>query len=360
MKKLTAEELSLLSKDMPRKQLVFTPTPFHKLENLSKKYDVNIFMKREDLSGPSMFGGNKSRKLEYIIGKALEEKVDYMITYGAYQSNACMQMTSYCNAAGIKPILFLGDTKNEGYPDAPVGNLVLSRILGAEINYVSKPEPVDSVDLNPLWNKVIDECMKKKAELEAQGYKVMWVPVGCTNEYGWIAFTHLYAEVMEQSKEYGDIDYMYHANGSCGSLPALIVSKLLTQTKTEIHSINVRSWKPGNLITHQTCVDRVKYLYDILGLEAPSDEEIMNEIHVDEEYIAPGYGIPNPDAQITIKELAMSEGLFCDPTYSGRGFHGMMDHIRTGKVPKGSNVVFIHTGGAGSFFSSQKLIKELI
>ncbi|GAA0180357.1 D-cysteine desulfhydrase [Clostridium sediminicola] len=358
--KMTPAEIEERFVDIPRKRLVYTPTPFNKLENMSNDYGVDIYMKREDLSGPSTFGGNKTRKLEFILGKALEERVDYLITYGAYQSNACMQMTTFCNSCDIKPILFLGDTKNKGIPENLTGNLLLSNILGAEIHYVSKPETEDPTDLNPLWIKVMDQANKKKEELEKQGYRVELVPVGCTHEYGWVAYTLLFTELLAQTKASGfEMDYIFHTNGSGGSLPAMIAANLMTDSKVKIVSVNVRSWEEGNLITKKTCLDRVKYVFDRLNVPCPSDEEIYAEMNIDENYIKPGYGIPNPDVQKSIKEVARREGMFVDPTYSGRGFHGMMEYIRKGIVPEGSKVVFIHTGGSGSFFSNPDLVKDL-
>lgn len=143
-KHILKEDLVNLFNNIPRKKFAFLPTPLHKLENISKEYNVNIYMKREEFPGPSTFVGNKIRKLEFIMGQALEDKITHVITYGGYQSNSCVQVATTCNASGIKPILFLGDTKTEGIPKDPTGNLLISRILGAEIHYVEKPEPQDS------------------------------------------------------------------------------------------------------------------------------------------------------------------------------------------------------------------------
>lgn len=357
---MSTEDLGELLENIPRKRFLFTPTPFHKLDNMSKEYDVDIYMKREDLSGPSTFGGNKIRKLEFIIGQALEDKVDYIITYGAYQSNSAMQIVTTCNASGIKPILFLGDTKAQDIPKHPTGNLLLMRMLGAEINYVEKPEPKDSLDLNPLWNKVIDECLKKKEELESKGYKVMFIPVGSTHEYAFVSDVLLFKELLEQSREQGcELDYIFHTNGSGGTLPAMIAAKLMTGSKIKIMSINVRSWKEGNLITKKTCLDRVKYVFNRLNVPCPSDDLIYAEMNVDENYMGPGYGIPNPKAEAVIRELTKKEGLFVDYTYTGKGFSGLKDYIINGIVPKGSKVVFIHTGGLMALFADPAMVEGL-
>lgn len=360
MNKMSSVELRALFEELPRKKMVFTSTRLHKLENLSQDHKVNIFMKREDMGGPSTFGGNKMRKLELIMGQAISNKVDYIITFGAYQSNSAMQVTTACNIAGIKPILFLGDTKAQGIPDQPTGNLLLDHILGAEINYVSKPEPQDSLDLIPLWIKVKNECFKKVEELKAQGYNALFVEAGATHPDAWPSDVQLFAELLEQSKEQNfEIDYIFHTNGSCGSLPGMIAAKLLTGSNIKLMQMNVRSYKEGNLITKETALERTKGVFDRFNLPCPSDEEIYAQMNVDESYMGPGYGIPNEAAQSAIKEVARREGLMIDPTYTGKGFSGLLDYIKKGIVPEGSNVVFIHTGGTISLFSDPKLVEGL-
>lgn len=361
MEKMTTKEVRTIFNKLPIKHIAFTPTILHKLENISKDLDVNIYMKREDMSGPSCFSGNKMRKLELIVGKALENKVEYIITYGAYQSNSAMQIATACVSAGIKPILFLGDTKAEGILENPTGNTILDYILGAEIVYVEKPEPKDSLNLIPLWNKVREECFKKVEELKQQGYNAMFVDVGATHEFGWPSDVQLFAELLEQSKEMKfDIDYIYHTNGSCGSLPGMITAKYLTGSNIELRSINVRSWKEGNLITKDTCFEHVQGIFKRFDLPCPPDEKIYKEMNINEGFMGPGYGIPNEKGQAAIKMMARREGIMLDPIYTGKGFSGLIDDIQKGNVPKGSNVVFIHTGGTVALFSDPSLLVGIL
>ncbi len=358
--KMTSNDLGEVFEKFPREELVFAPTPFHKAKNLSKDYGVDIYMKREDMSGPSVLGGNKTRKLELILGAALEKKVDYLITYGSYQTNSAMEMATFCNICGIKPIIFMGDTKGQGDPTEFTGNLLVSKMLDAEIHYVRKPEPQDSLDLNPLWLKVIAEADERKKELEKEGYKVDFVPVGSTHQDGWISFVNVFKELMEQTGALGfDMDYIFHTNGSGGSLPGMIAAKLMTGSKVKIISINVRSWEEGNLITKKTCLDRVKYIFDQFNLPCPSDEKIYAEMNIDENFMAPGYGIPSVEGTDAIRQMIRREGLLIDPTYSGKGFAGLLDYVKKGIVPAGSKVVFIHTGGTGGLFADTKITKGL-
>lgn len=102
---MDCEELERLLDGLPRKRLLFLPTPFHKLENLSKKYGMDMYIKRDDMTGPSNFGGNKTRKLEFILGEALEKDIEYLISVGGYQTNSGMEMTAFARLCGLKPIL---------------------------------------------------------------------------------------------------------------------------------------------------------------------------------------------------------------------------------------------------------------
>lgn len=359
MKKYTNKEIELLLEDIPRARIGFFPTPFHKLKNISKDYDIDIFTKREDMSGPSSFGGNKVRKIEYIIGEALSRGYDTLITVGGYQSNAALQLSQYCNINNLKCVAVLGDTKNQGEPEERTGNLLLNSILGTEIHLVYRDEPKGNYNMNPLWAKVDDKVNELIKKYEEEGHKVMHVPVGCTSKYGWVSYIEVYNEIMKQSMELGiEIDYIFHANGSAGSLPGMIVGKFLTGSKTKIVSINNRRYGPGEVVGEQDIFDRVKYLFNKFGIEPPSDEEIWEEINIDQDYLGNGYGAPTTESSQAIIEIAKKEGLFLDPVYTGKSFSGLLGYIRSGKIPKGSKVCFVHTGGTGGIFAGKKAFGE--
>lgn len=360
----TTKQIKKMYDGIPKIKMMLGETPLHKLETISKDYGINLYMKREDLAGPSTFSGNKMRKLEFTMGQAVKDGIKYVTTFGAYQSNSAMQIATAANICGIKPILYLGDTKEKGEPTVFTGNLLVSKMLGAEIHYVSKPDdnPEDSNSLNGLWEKCINLCMEKEKELIKNGELAMFIPVGSTHKSAWISDVLTFAEMIEQSQALGfKIDYIYHTNGSCGTLPGLIAAKLMMGSNIELRSINVRSWKPGQLITKETCYERVKAIFEQLNIPCPSKDKIYEQMNVDERFIGPAYGVPNPLAQDCIKELALKEGMFIDPTYTGKGFLGLKTQLEEGKIPKGSNVVFIHTGGLLSLFSDDlRLTEDLI
>lgn len=361
MKKYNNSEIEQLFNDIPRANVGFFPTPFHRLNNISDDCEVDIYIKREDMSGPSSFGGNKVRKIEYIIGYALDKGYDTLITVGGYQSNAALQLSQYCNIHNLKCVAVLGDTKNQGDPEERRGNLLLNSILGTEIHLVHRDEPKGNFDMNPLWAKVDRKVEEIVKEYELKGHKVMHVPVGCTSPAGWVAYVQVFNEIVEQSRALGDeIDYIFHANGSAGSLPGLIVGKFLTDSNVKIISINNRRYGPGEVVGEQDIFDRVVYLFNKFGITPPTDEEIWNEINIDQAFLGNGYGAPTTESSNAIIEIAKKEGLFLDPVYTGKSFSGLLGYIKSGKIPKGSKVCFIHTGGTGGIFAGKQAFgKEL-
>ena len=349
-------EIDRLFKNIPRKKVLFLPTPLHKLENLSKKYDVNIFIKRDDLTGPSCFGGNKTRKLEFIVGKALEEGVEYLISMGGYQTNSGMQMVAFCRICGLKPILYLQDVIKQGKPDHFLGNLLLNKIMNCEIHYL-----LGDYDINHA--KAIELSENRKKELESQGHKARVLPSGCTHPDGFVSYVLGFKEVLQQSKKMNiNFDYFYHTTGSAGTLPGLIAGKLLMGSNTKIMSIacspHLSSPNDRNEKIEEIC-QRTEAIFQRLGLEPPKRDLILDEINIDYDFAGKGYGVPTKEGTEAIRELAREEALFVDPVYTGKGFSGLLGHIKNGKIPKGSKVVFLHTGGSGALFAEGGLTGAL-
>ncbi|UUV17400.1 pyridoxal-phosphate dependent enzyme [Fusobacteria bacterium ZRK30] len=360
MKKvLSGKQIESLLEKIPKVKIGFFPTPLHKLKNISKEYGVDVYIKREDMSGPSSFGGNKVRKIEYIVGEAIEKNYDTLMTVGSYQSNAALQLAQYCNINNLNAISILGDTKTEGEPKERKGNLLLNSFLGTDIHLVHRDEPKGNYNMNPLWVKVDKKSEEVKKEYEKKGHKVMQVPVGCTSQAGWVSYITVFKEIVEQMKSFdSELDYIFHANGSAGSIPGLIVGKFLMGAKTKMISINNRRYGPGELVSEQDIFDRVKYLFNKLNIEAPADDKIWAEINIDQDYLGKGYGQPTAAGSEAIIEVAKKEGLFLDPVYTGKSFSGLLNYIRSGKIPSGSKVGYIHTGGTGGLFIGTETFHE--
>ncbi len=336
---------------VPHVKLGFFPTPFYKLENLSKELGVNLYIKRDDFTGMNLFGGNKIRKLEYLLGDAVSKGCTSVITYGATQSNHAMETVSACRRCGLDPILYLTAVVKPDEKDVRA-NLLLDKIMGAEIHIVDI-EPGETEDDAEARSFVMGA--KHAAELTAAGKPCYDVPMGGASHVGSIGFAAGFVELAAQMDEMGlKADYIYHATGTGGTMAGLAAGRKLVKSAAEIRSITVSPKNEAYLVKVQNLANQV--LQD-LGSDARVDKDA--DLHMDTNYYAPGYEQPNEKASEAIKMLARLEGLFVDPVYTGKALAGLIDHIRLGKVEKGSTVVFWHTGGATALFAEQSMLGEI-
>ncbi len=355
----TKTDIERAIEPLPRERYAFLPTPFHKLENISKDYGVNIFFKREDMSGPSNFGGNKVRKLEFLMGDARQQGYDTMITVGAFQSNSATAFIQFCNKCNIHPVVFLLDNHNCGEPQKVSdyeGNLRLMKLLGAEMHYVPQGNPNEG-----LYDEVYRQVDKYKKELEKKGHKVAMLPSGCAADGAMISYTLAFAEIMEQSKGLGiKLDYVYNTQGTGGSLPGLIAGKYLMGADVELRQIMINPFADDYLCGTDETIRRVHCALDSIGIhDYPTDEWIKKQINPEERFFVE-YGYPTEQGNKAILELAKREGIFTDTVYSGKGIAGLFEHIKEGLVPQGSNVCFIHSGGTGALFAGEEVIGDLL
>ena len=349
MKKI--EQAKALIHAQKREPLGFYPTPFHKLERISEETGVNIYIKREDFSGMSLFGGNKIRKLEYLIGDAKAKGCDTVITFGATQSNHAMQTATVACKCGMKPILFL-DAIVEPKAEDIRANLLLDAILGAEIHILTPLPGENMAETLQRQRAVVDQRI---AELEAEGHKVYELPTGGSTAVGIVGFMDAFVEMSEQAAAAGiDPEYIFTGSGTGGTMAGLTAGKVLLGSKARVIAIQVSPKDPVWYREH--ILELANGGLERIGAEERAKEE---DFECDPNYFAPGYELPNPEANRDIRYLARTEGLFTDPVYSGKAFHGMMEYIRDGRVPKGSTVVFMHTGGATALFSEAEIIGDL-
>lgn len=340
-----------LLKKLPKVELGFYPTPCYKLERLSEKLGVELYIKRDDFSGSCLFGGNKVRKLEYLLGDAQAKGCDTVFTYGATQSNHAMQTVSACRRRGLTPILYLVAFVKPDEEDLRA-NLLLDRIMGAEVHVVEIREGETE---HQAEDRSIQMAREHMARLEAEGHRCYEVPMGGASEIGSVGFLEGFVELEEQLLAAGThADYIFHATGSGGTMAGLQAGRKLLGSDTEIVSVNV-SFKEESYL--QRTADLANRSLAAIG--AADVQVTPQELHMDLGYYAPGYEMPNEAASEAIRLLAREEGLLLDPVYSGKAFAGMLDHIRTGKVPAGSTVVFWHTGGATALFAEKEILGDL-
>lgn len=335
--------------------LCHLPTPLRKLENLSKALEgPDIYIKRDDLTGLA-FGGNKSRKLEFIVGDMLEKKADTVLTWASLQSNWCMQTATAARMFGIQPILFLFKTYD--LPPGPDGNLLLDVILGADIRFrdapkgkVVKPEQVFAV-------------MEAAAEdLRREGHRPYLVSVGGSlvrgdmdKPLGAISYVRAFSEMQDQALSQGiQVDAVVHSTGSGGTQAGLLVgARAITET-CRVVGISVSDERePFTKVVREIAQDTL----DTLGIDASVDDE---DIIVFDDYIRAGYGIVDREVSEVIRLVFQTEGIVLDPVYTSKAMVGLRDLVRKGVFKKGESVVFFHTGGTPALFPNREnILKSL-
>ncbi len=318
--------------------LGFFPTPFHKLENLSKRYEgYEIFIKRDDQTGLAS-GGNKTRKLEYLLFEAIDKGANTIITSGAQQSNHCRQTAAACAQLGLECHLLLGGKEPKNYE----GNLLLSKLLGATIHFAGEQRKGEGEN-------------QLKTELEANGNNCYVVPYGGSNLTGAFGFINAVKELKKQLIEQNlQIDYLFFASSSGGMQAGLTLGNDLFELNSTLIPIRIDKENfRGKALEHQV-LSIVNEGYSKLNIES---KQTLETVALDHNYDDQGYGVVTDNELKAIEVLAKEEGILLDPVYTARAFYGMLDYLDQGKIPPSSNVLFWHTGGFPALFS--KLSKSV-
>lgn len=335
---------------LPRQSLGFYPTPLHKLERLSRQLGVELYLKRDDLSGVNLFGGNKVRKLEYLLGDAAAKGCSTVFTYGATQSNHAMQTAAACRRCGMDPVLYLVSVV-EPDPAQLRANLLLDHILGAEVHIVPIREGETEARAE---DRAAELGAEQAARLEAAGIRCYDVPMGGASPVGSVGFVRGWVELREQLDALGiGADYLCHATGTGGTLAGLAAGRALLGDATRILPVAVSAKDPAYEARTAHLANQT------LALLGAQERVEPGDIAVERGYYAPGYEVPNPTGNDAIRLLARTEGILLDPVYSGKGFGGMLDQIRTGSIPQGSRVVYWHTGGATALFAEAAMVGDV-
>ena len=320
-------------------KLGFFPTPLHRLSRLSERYnDYNIFIKRDDQSGLAM-GGNKVRKLEYLVQDAIDKGCDSLITYGAAQSNHCRQTAAAAAQTGLKCHLLLHGVQ----PDEHNGNLLLDKILGANIYWTE--ENVEELTLEGLFEMV-----------KQSGQKPYLIPLGGSNEIGCLGYVRSILEFKQQLfDEMLDMDYIVFASCSGGTHAGMLVGKALYNLSTEIVGISIAKDEVGRSPLSLQIIDIANKASSLLNLEKRFNS---NDVILEGGYDSAGYGVITKQELDALNLLAQQEGILLDPVYTARAFAGFVDLMDKKRFPKGSNIVFWHTGGTPAIFHyASQLIK---
>lgn len=323
--------------DAPRLELGFLPTPLVPLERLSAALGgPRIWLKRDDCTGLAT-GGNKTRKLEYLLADACRQEADVIVTSGAVQSNHARQTAAACARLGLPCHLVLARKvpwQHPGYETS--GNLLFDRLLGAEVHLCAAAEAAQ-------------RRSALLADLEAEGHMPYVIPVGGSSHVGALGYARCAMELIEQAAA-ADLALtdVVHASSSAGTQAGLLAgfAGLATDGSVSvptIHGINVSEPDPAALPS-----DVQRLVNDIVEARGLDVELTGDAIRVDDRYLGDGYGLPSRAGLDAIRLLGRLEGVLMDPVYSGKAFGGLVDRVRRGEFGHCRDVVFIHTGGTAS------------
>lgn len=325
--------------------LAFLPTPLEYAENLTKLLNgPKIIFKRDDCTGLA-FGGNKTRKLEYIMADVLEKQAEVIITIGGLQSNWARQTAAAARKLGLKIILVL----NGGEPEEYQGNLLLDSILGCDIRfkpYTDEEEQREEAGETPITGGIAKEVKKS-------GKIPYIIPLGGCNPIGNLGYINAVKELKKQSEEKNmNIDYIISAVGTGGTQAGIELGLKLYEMNTKYYGISIsRHIKPKSQEITDLCNQTVKYFKLECSQFSP------DEIAVNYDYIGEGYAIPTNESIEAIYLVARTEGIILDPTYTGKAMAGLIDLVKRGKFKKSENIVFLHTGGEIANFAYNKFFK---
>lgn len=317
-------------KDFEKTSLGFFPTPLVELSRLSHFLGgPRIFMKRDDLTGLAL-GGNKTRKLEYILADALKQGCDTIITAGAAQSNHCRQTAAAAAKLNLDCHLLLGGEA----PPIAQGNLLLDHLFACHIHWTGS-------------HRKGEDIARVFAELQGAGKKPYVVPYGGSNELGALSFIDAVAELQQQTTG-ADFSHVIFASSSGGTHGGLILGKHIYNQTFKLIGINIDKESNTALPFDQQITQLVNSTAKLIGLDYcfSKDELVLNS-----NYVGGGYGVIGAQENEAIALTAKYEGILLDPVYTARAMAGLIHLIGSGQLTQSDQVLFWHTGGAPSLFA---------
>ena len=322
---------------LPRFRLTQLPTPVEKLARLSRELGgPELLIKRDDQTGLAL-GGNKTRKLEFLVGDALAQGADTLITVGAAQSNHCRQTAAAAAKAGLQCELLLNGTK----PDLPNGNLLLDRLFGATEHWIDRSQR--AVKLH-----------ERTDQLRAQGRKPYVIGVGGSNGVGATGYVVAMIELMEQLHASGQrVDHIVFGTSSGGTQAGIELGGRITGFNGKLHGLSIDKNDPDHLEYETEVTQIANQCAEYIGSDVRLSKD---DIHVVYGYMGEGYGVVGELEREAIRLMARSEGIVLDPVYAGRAFGALLDLIRKGTFKPDETVVFWHTGGTPALFAYAKEI----
>ena len=331
----------------PRHPLTFGPTPIQPLKRLSAHLGgkVELYAKRDDCNSGLAFGGNKIRKLEYLIPEALAQGCDTLVSIGGVQSNQTRQVAAVAAHLGLKCVLVQENWVN--YSDAVydrVGNIELSRILGADVRLDAAGF---DIGIRPSWERALEDVRKA-------GGRPFPIPAGCSEHpLGGLGFVGFAEEVRAQEAQLGiKFDYIVVCSVTGSTQAGMVVGFAMDGRADRVIGIDA-SAKPVQ--THAQILRIARNTARLLDLQHDiSDGDVV----LDTRYGGPEYGLPSEGTLEAIRLCARQEGMLTDPVYEGKSMHGMIDRVLRGEFPNGSKVLYAHLGGVPALSAYSYLFRN--
>jgi len=335
----------VLTSAFPTVVLSHKPTPLERLHNLSVDYGTNIWIKRDDCTGLA-FGGNKARQLEYYIGDARSQGADTLLTTGAVQSNHARMTVAAARKMNMEVEVQLEHrVERDQVEYQKSGNPFLIRLMGAKIHYYSVGEDEGGAD----------QAMIERAEvLKSKGKKPYVIPLSnASTPYGALGYVEAAEEILAQlaSMKIKPVG-IFLPTGSASTHAGLLLGLRASGCSIPVSGICVRRDAQSQ---QQRVLTKIQSVVNLLGLDIDLD---VGEVLCDDRFLAPGYGQLNEPTSAAIKLLASREGIFLDPTYTGKAFAALIDCLENGNYGMDDHLVFVHTGGTPSLFGYPELVAE--
>ncbi len=328
--------------NFPRRHYTSGPTAIEFLPNITRFLGgPNIYIKRDDQLGLTS-GGNKTRKLEFVIGDALSKGADTVITTGAVQSNHCRLTLAAAVKEGLKCHLLIEERVENSYSPHALGNNFLFRLLGA-----------DSVTLATPGVDLMEQMTTIAKHVENEGGHPYVIPGGASNALGALGYVACAEEIYRQAFEMSlPIHHVVCASGSAGTHAGLVAGFYGNQTGIPVTGISVRAERSAQ-------EQRVHSLANEASRLAGASRDIpQSEVTVRDEFVGPGYSLPTKEMAKAVRLFARKEGILLDPVYTGKAAAGLLGLIEEGAFHKDGNVLFVHTGGSPALYAYAETVLE--
>lgn len=326
----------------PRLSLAHLPTPLEPLPRLSEYLGgPQIFVKRDDCTGLGT-GGNKTRKLEFLMAEAIEQGADTIVTVGGPQSNHARQTAAAAARLGLECVLVLPHISRFESPTYVVsGNVLLDKLFGAKVHLVADEEAAAE--------KLAEVVMG----LHAEDRKPHFIPAGGSTPVGSLGYVAAVDELLQQADAIDlKIDHMLVTTGSCSTHAGLVAGLAALERPEKVIGVSV--YLPGDEPV-ATVTQKARETLDLMEIE---DDTVEQRVEVLSDYRGDGYGEPTPAMIEAVKTVARLEGLLLDPVYTGKTMSGLIDLVRKGRFQSNENIVFWHTGGTPALFPYGDLFAE--